>query len=237
MNETSPQKLCDIQFIFTVDENNILRRKDQYKDTACPCQRLNFTNLNINNIQKDSFHNCQQVIELNLSGNNLTILDLEILKPMQDNIKKIILDSNSFEIFPSHCASLSSLESISIANNALRFIPTFPSSNLLVLEINNNNIIEIASNTFKTLTNLTSLLLNENKLKRVPQGVAELKELSVLDLENNNISTIRTDDFRGCSKLIELSLKGNKLSQLPVGAFSSLQRLKVLRLSDNNFSE
>eukprot|EP00122_Pirum_gemmata_P015555 Pgem_evm1s14542 len=124
-----------------------------------------------------------------------------------------------------------------MANNALRFIPTFPSSNLFVLEINNNNIIEIASNTFNSLTSLTKLFLKENKLTTVPQGVAELKELLFLDLANNNISTIRTDDFSGCSKLKGLSLEGNKLSQLPIGAFSSLQRLVKLTLADNNFIE
>lgn len=112
--------------------------------------------------------------------------------------------------------------------------------------------------TFSSLTNLTRLLLNNNKLSGVDVGLfhslhqlemlqlrgnglsflsgrlfQRLHRLQELDLSFNQISSLSTELFQNNSELRVLSLQANKIPNLPDGIFTHLDHLQELNLRSN----
>lgn len=69
-------------------------------------------------------------------------------------------------------------------------------------------------------SNLTKLILSNNKIKSIPKEIQILKKLKVLDLANNEISVLQSAVF--ClPKLGTLNLYGNKIKKLPKQFYNS----------------
>jgi hypothetical protein len=135
-------------------------------------------------------------------------------------------------------------------------------SSLRVLWLNDNQLPEIVSDTFKGLTSLRVLWLSDNQISKISPGIFEgltsLQELSlgnnqiseiapgifeelvslkVLRLENNQISDIHPHAFLGMSSLEGLALCNNKISKIALGTFEELSSLQLLWLDGNQISE
>ena len=96
-------------------------------------------------------------------------------------------------------------------------------------------MLEIKVNTFRELTNLEVLALQNNKLNRIAECAFEnLVELQKLWLDDNTLLELQVGLFQNLIHLRELDLSNNKLEALPRDIFRNLQRLVVLRLSFNN---
>lgn len=80
------------------------------------------------------------------------------------------------------------------------------------------------------LTNLRELLLAENKIKLIDEGIGEMRELHYLHLYSNTISVL-DDKIGECVKLREFDISSNKLTALPVtmGQLSQLLNLSLAR--------
>ncbi|XP_067308398.1 carboxypeptidase N subunit 2 isoform X2 [Pseudorasbora parva] len=130
------------------------------------------------------------------------------------------------------------------------------------LEISGNSywlIFEVQ--TFGSLTNLTRLLLNNNKISALDVGIFDslqklemlqlkgnnlfclhghlfrhLHKLQELDLSFNQISSVSADVFQNNSRLRALSLQSNKIPELPAGIFAHLDNLEELNLRSNHIS-
>ncbi|PSN40372.1 Peroxidasin, partial [Blattella germanica] len=96
-----------------------------------------------------------------------------------------------------------------------------------------NKIREIPANAFKDLKHLNTLLLNNNHLTRLQNGVFNgLHELRYLYLHFNELVDVESDTFSNLPSLERLFLHNNKLQRIPVGAFKNLESLKRLMLQD-----
>ena len=85
------------------------------------------------------------------------------------------------------------------------------------------------------LTNLTVLRLHGNQIVDIPAGCfASLTKLTKLGLHNNKISDIPEGCFATLTNLEKLYLDGNQISDIPAGCFASLTKLKVLWLNGND---
>ena len=95
-------------------------------------------------------------------------------------------------------------------------------------------LIEITGKSWETLKNLSSLDLRSNQLKRLPETIGELKNLSSLNLCcNENLDF--DDAFKKLSTLKNLSslnLWNNKLERLPE-SIGNLKNLSLLNLWNN----
>lgn len=111
--------------------------------------------------------------ELNLAGNNLTSL------PSLSNLPKLItLDAsrNSLTEFP-----ILFNEDNDGNNNSI------PLKNLI---LSYNSINNINKKNFLKLTNITELLLHNNKLITIPLEIEFLKNLKIFDVSNNDLSDL-----------------------------------------------
>ncbi|XP_043916354.1 peroxidasin homolog [Protopterus annectens] len=139
----------------------------------------------------------------------------------------------------------------------LEHIPKVPYQTT-ILDLRFNRIRDLQSGSFKKLTNLNTLLLNNNLIKRIPRKVFEdleslqylyiykneihtidhqafkgLVSLEQLYLHFNNIEVLDPDTFDGLPKLERLFLHNNRISRIPTETFSRLNSLKRLRLDSN----
>ena len=111
-------------------------------------------------------------------------------------------------------------------------------SKLRDIRLNNNSLDEIPNGLFDELTVLTSLDLSENSLTELRRGLFDdLKELTQLDLSRNQIYSIEEGTFDHLYRLAKLELNGNKLAFIDKASFLGLDTLKYLNLSENGLSD
>lgn len=102
------------------------------------------------------------------------------------------------------------------------------------LRLGFNEIANLADNTFRGASNITDLIMNNNKVEALPVDVfAPLKNLEYINLEYNHIELIDAVTFRHNLKLKTLLLNNN---QLLVFASSSLAHIPVWNLIDVSYN-
>jgi len=103
-----------------------------------------------------------------------------------------------------------------------------------ILRLNNNELTDINSQSFASLTVLQNLFLQFNLLSRLPRDVfASNTMLTRLNLHGNALKTVSVDLFVGLSALEELQLGQNELSTLPATIFRDTTSLVYLDLHEN----
>lgn len=95
-------------------------------------------------------------------------------------------------------------------------IPNIPNvskfKNLEQIVASNTGIDSIHPSIAK-LKNIQSLSLGGNKLKEIPVGIGSLPKLSLINLTNNELTTLPDEFFNIQDKLLVLSLVGNNFSE------------------------
>ena len=110
------------------------------------------------------------------------------------------------------------------------------------LNLSVNQLTELPSGIFNSLTSLTTLSLSDNQLtaSMVPAGIFNsLSALGSLDLSLNQLTELPAGIFNSLTNLTTLDLCDNQLtaSMVPAGIFNSLTNLTTLGLCDNQLTE
>lgn len=184
------------------------------------------------------FQNNSNLIELNLSKNNLTSVKyinvtmlnvLEIFDLSCNHIQHI--DKNYFS------GQMKSLKRLNLSGNKLDGILKEPFHNLLNIDtliLSNNNISIIDLETFLVLPNLQYLDLSFNNIQgssiRALQGISNLVGLSIAYNPKLGDSL---QEFVASWSLKELDISGTGLCQIPAALAQSVRSLKLV----NNWFE
>ncbi len=182
--------------------------------------------------------------ELDLSGNELTVLPAEIGKLTQ--LKKLILGKydkkarrfigNNLSELPKEIGLLNQLEELLIVGNQLSELPAeiVQLTNLQSLDLRINQLSELPAEIVQ-FTHLQSLDLTFNQLSELPAEIVQLTNLQSLHLWNNQLSELPAEIVQ-LTNLQFLDLSSNKLSELPA-EIVQLTNLQSLDLSSNKLSE
>ncbi|XP_075970754.1 uncharacterized protein LOC142973081 [Anticarsia gemmatalis] len=159
---------------------------------------------------------------------------------------------------PARCACDDALRAASCANASLGIVPiqlnpeathinlthnaidnllyTFGFyTQLTVLDISYNKIVDLGSKNFENNIEMTHLNLSNNFLKRLDKETfIGLKSLVDLNLSDNGISSIHVQTFKDLSALERLDLSNNKLVKFEPETFKPLTSLKMLSLKNNS---
>lgn len=95
--------------------------------------------------------------------------------------------------------------------------------------------LNVLSDKIKDLTNLTALMLYDNKLDHLPKEIGLLRKLKTLDLSNNQIENL-PNEISQLNELQSLNLIKNKISSLP-DDLSAWSNLIAIKFSHNQFKQ
>ncbi|WAR28650.1 LGR4-like protein [Mya arenaria] len=137
---------------------------------------------------------------------------------LNETLKVLSLENNSFTEIPSQIRFLTSLQTLSLNGNPIESIAD-------------------ESISFLRRTNLSDLSLANCHLKRIPNQLGHIATLCKLDFSFNKISVIESGDLSNAGQLHTLSLKGNPLQFIGRAEFFGLNSLTTVDLSDTLLSE
>ena len=102
----------------------------------------------------------------------------------------------------------------------------------IVLDLSSQNLTEIpiqANN-----PEIEILILDNNRIEKIPNWIGQLDNLKVLSIQNNNLTEVN-DMLFNCKQLEQLYLKDNPhLSELP--SLSDSNELKIIDVTNTNIS-
>ncbi|MCB0854525.1 MAG: leucine-rich repeat domain-containing protein, partial [Bacteroidetes bacterium] len=148
----------------------------------------------------------------NYIGDNHKTLPEEVFQH-PENVRILLLTSNSIQILPAVIGRLVNLEKLDLSSNQLSELPP-----------------EIGQ-----LRKLRYLDLSDNQLETIPEVIGELKDLQVLDLSYNQLPKL-PPSLGKLEKLEKLRLRRNHIEDLPLDLanyFLAAGNLKELDLRDN----
>ncbi|CAL1544141.1 unnamed protein product [Lymnaea stagnalis] len=179
--------------------------------------------------------NSSRLVRLDLSGNNLTSVDvsllpaLKILRVGENQIST--LDSNTFVHQPE-------LLLVNITRNRLKTLPgdLFASNaKLVVLDLSHNELHHLGPMIFNGLTGLVLLDLSHNNIQSLNDTFSsDLRSVHTLRLQRNKLSLL--PDMSRLSNLNTLDVSYNQLISLTEVELKGLGELQLLDANDNNLT-
>ncbi|XP_073955601.1 toll-like receptor Tollo [Choristoneura fumiferana] len=176
-------------------------------------------------IHEQAFAGLSELIELNLSDNNIW--------------------STKTETF----CSLYSLKTLNMTNNHLQNIKTigfsdsFREQNLSVrscnlvievLDMSYNDLIVVTDHSLSKLRSLSKLFLQNNVISTLEDNALEgLLSLQVFNLSSNFLNDVPPDLFLETKSMKEIYFSNNTMNVLPPALFNGLEHLQILDLSRN----
>ncbi|XP_015176087.1 PREDICTED: leucine-rich repeat-containing protein 40-like [Polistes dominula] len=129
-----------------------------------------------------------RLIFLDVSHNSLKNLPPDIMSMRA--LQKLIASYNELKELPS-LNELRKVEIIMLQNNKLTIFPDLSGCVALKeLHLSENNIVDINMLHLEEVRQLKVLILRNNNIKAIPEGIIQFINLEYLDLSNNNISLI-----------------------------------------------
>lgn len=164
----------------------------------------------------------------------LTEITPEITQLIHLEILSLI--SNLLKTIPPFIGELKNLRELALPMNQIREIPPEITQlpNLQILELSLNKISEVPA-FIGELTQLHQLSLNKNLLHELPPEIGNLSELERLAVSMNQLEYLPLT-LGQLDNLTELVLNNNQLHELPQDLSHLLPKLRVLDISNNNFT-
>ncbi|NXT86187.1 LRC4B protein, partial [Zapornia atra] len=134
---------------------------------------------------------------------------------------------------PAACSCSNQASRVICTRRELLEVPTSISVNTRYLNLQENHIQVIRTDTFKHLRHLEILQLSRNLVRKVEVGAFNgLPNLNTLELFDNRLTTVPTQAFEYLSKLRELWLRNNPIESIPSYAFNRVPSLRRLDLGE-----
>ncbi|KAJ3608266.1 hypothetical protein NHX12_025315 [Muraenolepis orangiensis] len=134
---------------------------------------------------------------------------------------------------PSPCTCSNQASRVICTRKTLDQVPESISDNTRYLNLQENSIQVIKSDTFKHLRHLEILQLSKNHIRQIEVGAFNgLPNLNTLELFDNRLTVVPSQAFEYLSKLRELWLRNNPIETLPAFAFHRVPSLRRLDLGE-----
>ncbi|CAH1272995.1 RTN4RL2 [Branchiostoma lanceolatum] len=154
-----------------------------------------------------------------------------------DQFKTVDCDARNLTSIPGPLPS--DAINIFLGNNNIREIPTDAFNSLSSVEnlyLNNNPLASLPPDAFRGLTALQKLDLGECQIGTIEENAFRgLTELTDLVLDTNQIKSVSLSTFQGLASLNTLNMRMNQLTSLPADVFESTLNLQSLYLSGNQW--
>uniref|UniRef100_A0A8C1VCN2 Leucine rich repeat containing 4Ba n=1 Tax=Cyprinus carpio TaxID=7962 RepID=A0A8C1VCN2_CYPCA len=134
---------------------------------------------------------------------------------------------------PALCSCSNQASRVICTKRNLEEVPDSISNNTRYLNLQENSIQVIKSDTFKHLRHLEILQLSKNQIRQIEVGAFNgLPNLNTLELFDNRLTLVPSQAFEYLSKLRELWLRNNPIETLPGYAFHRVPSLRRLDLGE-----
>ncbi|KAJ0000990.1 hypothetical protein NQD34_006010 [Periophthalmus magnuspinnatus] len=141
--------------------------------------------------------------------------------------------SASSQSCPTLCTCSNQASRVICTRQSLIQVPQSISVNTRYLNLQENSIQVIKSDTFKHLRHLEILQLSKNQIRQIEVGAFNgLPNLNTLELFDNRLTLVPSHAFEYLSKLRELWLHNNPIETLPGYAFQRVPSLRRLDLGE-----
>lgn len=111
-------------------------------------------------------------------------------------------------------------------------------ANLSDFELIHGSLRDIKPGAFEKLTQLVKLNIRNNDIRTLEDYTFRgLDALQFLDLGSNNLTSIAPNAFDGLKSLVRVALSENHIAQLPAKLFSSSPMLRTVLLNNNLLTE
>lgn len=151
------------------------------------------------------------------------------------NFSDLFLQNNHIKKIHPGAFEHSEIFILNIKNNELDELleGTFANMNVWrFLDISNNTIASLESDVFKNST-FTHVILNDNKLSTIKNGVFNGTKMHVLDIKNNEITALEDQCFHNLPYTYHIDLRDNKLQDVYKKSFKDVRNLHFIYLEGN----
>ncbi|XP_071573008.1 uncharacterized protein [Temnothorax nylanderi] len=229
--------------------------------TSTNLMTLGLTRNLVREIPPRLFYNFENLINIELSGNMLSIISQNMFAGLEDTLQNLDISYNRLtaiielplrnlvslnlagnqlkRISPDTFKYLHRLRYLNLSNNPLYggFPPIFPSS-LIDLDISYTELKILPSVLLLNLESLERISLASNQLQEIDEGTFQyLYNLTTIDLSYNAIEHIDNNAFVGLINLYSLNLRDNRLTSFIGEHFNTGTGLEILDLSDNRINQ
>ena len=157
---------------------------------------------------------------------NHTIRSLRVLRMPYTNITHL---NTPFLYMPYlFVLSLNDGDMRSISPNMFKELPS-----LQLLDLRNNLLTRLVSETFIGLNRLKMLRINGNHFSLSMGSFSGLTNLNSLDLSGSNLSNVYPGDFVGLVNLKILVISNSNIHQINDGAFTGLEEITTINITQN----
>ncbi|XP_058047383.1 leucine-rich repeats and immunoglobulin-like domains protein 3 isoform X2 [Ahaetulla prasina] len=202
-------------------------------------ETLDLSNNNISVLEMGSFPPLI-LKNLHISNNRIVSLEPGIFDNLANKLQVLKLNKNRISTIPQKMFKLPHLQHLEMSRNRIKKIDglTFQGlPSLKSLKIQKNGLVWLMDGAFWGLSNIEILQLDHNNLTEISKGwLYGLLMLQQLHLSQNAISRIRPDAWEFCQKLSELDLTYNNLAKLEDSNFVGLSLLVRLDIGNNKVS-
>ncbi|KAG5897140.1 hypothetical protein JTB14_025093 [Gonioctena quinquepunctata] len=230
-------------------------------DGCSELHTLHISNSRISKIEPGTFSKLASLRKLDLSYNRFTLVDRNTFSNLR-NIEEIDISGNYLEIIGTNAFSksivsdlrffnttigiikhkafngLSKLMILNISGTGIKNVEDYAFFDLPALktiDMSNNNITIISSNTFSNLP-ISDLLLNGNRIKIIQSRAFDnMYFMKFLNLSLLGIQEMESSAFSSLKQLDTIDLRGNNISELKTNVFSDLFVSRI-HLSGNNIT-
>lgn len=112
----------------------------------------------------------------------------------------------------------------------LRYLP----SQIITLNLSNNEITAIPEGLLDNLTSLENFYIEHNKITEIPEGLFKNNHsLDWISFTGNQISSLKNNTFEGLDALTILDLEGNQIREVSQNALTGMPKLQQLSFAGN----